>query len=170
MNIVIIGGGASGLTTASNIREFDEDSQIIVFTTQKHVAYSPCAIPYVIGGHIDSFNDIIMHRPEEYMRKNIRILTETTVTEIDKDLSEVVYEDKNGLFLTPIIDLNQTATVNSGEGNYGSKWWDAIYTADIKFTANATGVERYNEILFWKRESPSSAGSLTRVRVIQAAH
>lgn len=96
LNIVIIGGGASGLTTASNIRKFDEDSQIIVFTTQKHVAYSPCAIPYVIGGHIDSFNDIIMHRPEEYMRKNIRILTETTVTEIDKDLSEVVYEDKNG--------------------------------------------------------------------------
>ncbi|MBO7719945.1 MAG: FAD-dependent oxidoreductase [Methanosphaera sp.] len=96
MNIVIIGGGASGLTTASNIRKFDDNSQIIVFTTQKHVAYSPCAIPYVIGGHIDSFNDIIMHRPEEYMRKNIRILTETTVTEIDKDQSEVVYEDKNG--------------------------------------------------------------------------
>ena len=96
LNIVIIGGGASGLTTASNIRKFDDNSQIIVFTTQKHVAYSPCAIPYVIGGHIDSFNDIIMHRPEEYMRKNIRILTETTVTEIDKDQSEVVYEDKNG--------------------------------------------------------------------------
>ena len=96
MNIVIIGGGASGLTTASNIRKFDEESQIIVFTTQKHVAYSPCAIPYVIGGHIDSFDDIIMHRPEEYMRKNIRILTETKVTEINKDLTEVVYEDKNG--------------------------------------------------------------------------
>lgn len=96
LNIVIIGGGASGLTTASNIRKFDDESQIIVFTTQKHVAYSPCAIPYVIGGHIDSFNDIIMHRPEEYMRKNIRILTETTVTEIDKNLSEVLYEDKKG--------------------------------------------------------------------------
>lgn len=96
LNIIIIGGGASGLTTASNIRKFDEESQIIVFTTQKHVAYSPCAIPYVIGGHIDSFDDIIMHRPEEYMRKNIRILTETKVTEINKDLTEVVYEDKNG--------------------------------------------------------------------------
>ncbi len=96
MNIIIIGGGASGLTTASNIRKFDEESQIIVFTTQKHVAYSPCAIPYVIGGHIDSFDDIIMHRPEEYMRKNIRILTETKVTEINKDLTEVIYEDKKG--------------------------------------------------------------------------
>jgi NADH oxidase (H2O2-forming) len=96
LNIIIIGGGASGLTTASNIRKFDEESQIIVFTTQKHVAYSPCAIPYVIGGHIDSFDDIIMHRPEEYMRKNIRILTETKVTEINKDLTEVIYEDKKG--------------------------------------------------------------------------
>lgn len=96
LNIVIIGGGASGLTTASNIRKFDEDSQIIVFTTQKHVAYSPCAIPYVIGGHIDTFDDIIMHRPEEYMRKNIKILTESKVTEINKDLTEVVYEDKKG--------------------------------------------------------------------------
>ena len=85
MNIVIIGGGASGLTTASNIRKYDDESQIIVFTTQKNVAYSPCAIPYVIGGHIDSFDDIIMHKPGEYMRKNIRIMTETTLTSIDKD-------------------------------------------------------------------------------------
>lgn len=96
LNIVIIGAGASGLTAASNIRKYDDESQIIVFTTQKHVAYSPCAIPYVIGGHIDSFNDIIMHRPDEYMRKNIRILTETTVKEINNDITELTYEDKKG--------------------------------------------------------------------------
>ncbi len=96
MNIIIIGAGASGLTAASNIRKYDDESQIIVFTTQKHVAYSPCAIPYVIGGHIDSFDDIIMHKPEEYMRKNIRILTETKVTEINNDITEITYEDKNG--------------------------------------------------------------------------
>ncbi|RAP48232.1 MAG: pyridine nucleotide-disulfide oxidoreductase, partial [Methanosphaera sp. rholeuAM74] len=96
MNIVIIGGGASGLTTASNIRKYDEDSQIMVFTTQKHVAYSPCAIPYVIGGHIEKFEDIIMHRPEEYMLKNIRIYTQSTVTKINKDQKEITYEDRNG--------------------------------------------------------------------------
>ena len=96
MNIVIIGAGASGLTAASNIRKYDDESQIIVFTTQKHVAYSPCAIPYVIGGHIDSFNDIIMHKPEEYLRKNIRILTESKVCEINNDITELTYEDKKG--------------------------------------------------------------------------
>jgi len=96
LNIVIIGAGASGLTAASNIRKYDDESQIIVFTTQKHVAYSPCAIPYVIGGHIDSFNDIIMHKPEEYLRKNIRILTESKVCEINNDITELTYEDKKG--------------------------------------------------------------------------
>lgn len=96
MNIVIIGGGASGLTTASNIRKYDDESQIIVFTTQKNVAYSPCAIPYVIGGHIDSFDEIIMHKPGEYMRKNIRVMTETTVTNIDNDETEITYTTRNG--------------------------------------------------------------------------
>ncbi len=96
MNIVIIGGGASGITTASNIRKYDEESQIIVFTTQKNVSYSPCAIPYVIGGHIDSFDDIIMHKPSDYLKRNIRIMTETTVKEIDKDNTQLLYEDKNG--------------------------------------------------------------------------
>ena len=84
------------MTAASNIRKFDEQSQIIVFTQQKNVAYSPCAIPYVIGGHIESFDDIIMHKPQDYLRKNIRVITETTVTKIDNDLTEVEYEDKNG--------------------------------------------------------------------------
>lgn len=96
MNIVIIGAGASGLTAASNIRKYDEESQIIVFTTQKHVAYSPCAIPYVIGGHIDSFEDIIMHKPTDYLRKNIKIYTETKVLEINNDVTELTYEDKKG--------------------------------------------------------------------------
>ncbi|MCD7782140.1 MAG: FAD-dependent oxidoreductase [Methanosphaera sp.] len=96
MNIVIIGGGASGLTAASNIRKYDEESQIIVFTTQKNVAYSPCAIPYVIGGHIEKFDDIIMHKPGEYLKKNIRIMTETTVKEIDHDNTQLLYETRNG--------------------------------------------------------------------------
>jgi NADH oxidase (H2O2-forming) len=97
LNIVIVGGGAAGLTIASNIRKNDNESQIIVITKEKNVAYSPCAIPYVIGGHIDNFNDIIMHKPEEYMKRNVRILTETEVKSINKEDSEILYEDKQGI-------------------------------------------------------------------------
>ena len=60
MKIAIVGAGAGGLSTASNIRKYDKDAEITVITMEKHIAYSPCAIPYVLGGEVKNFKDIIM--------------------------------------------------------------------------------------------------------------
>ena len=40
MKVVIIGSGAGGLTVASNIRRYSENSDITVVTLEKQVAYS----------------------------------------------------------------------------------------------------------------------------------
>ena len=45
MKVVIVGGGAGGMSTASNIRRLDKDAEITVITRDENVAYSPCAIP-----------------------------------------------------------------------------------------------------------------------------
>jgi NADH oxidase (H2O2-forming) len=66
MRIVIIGAGAAGLTLASNIRKNNDKTEIIIFTKSDEIAYSPCAIPYVLSGKIESFDDIIMRTPEDY--------------------------------------------------------------------------------------------------------
>jgi Uncharacterized NAD(FAD)-dependent dehydrogenases len=50
MKIIIIGGGAGGLSTASNIRKLDKKAKITVITRDENIAYSPCAIPYVLSG------------------------------------------------------------------------------------------------------------------------
>ena len=50
MKVVIVGGGAGGMSTASNIRKLDKDIEITVITRDNKVAYSPCAIPYVLSG------------------------------------------------------------------------------------------------------------------------
>ena len=71
MKVVIVGGGAGGISTASNIRKLDENIEITVITRDNKVAYSPCAIPYVLSGDIESFDDIIMRTPEDYKNKNI---------------------------------------------------------------------------------------------------
>ena len=63
MKVVIVGGGAGGMSTASNIRRLDKDAEITVITRDENVAYSPCAIPYVLSGKISSFDDIIMKTP-----------------------------------------------------------------------------------------------------------
>ncbi len=83
MRIVIVGAGAAGLSLASHIRENNENYEIIVFTKSENIAYSPCAIPLVLGGKITSFDDIIMHDLTYYIDKNIQIHLSTTVTDID---------------------------------------------------------------------------------------
>ncbi|AXI25132.1 pyridine nucleotide-disulfide oxidoreductase [Methanofervidicoccus sp. A16] len=96
MRTVVIGSGAGGLTTASTIRRYNKDMEIVVITKEKYVAYSPCAIPYVIAGEIPSFQDIVMHTPEDYRKnKNIEIITESTVVDIDSENKNVIYYDKD---------------------------------------------------------------------------
>jgi NADH oxidase (H2O2-forming) len=84
--IVVIGSGAAGLTAASTIRELDGKAEIDVFTEDEHIAYSPCAVIYVIEGKIKSFDEIIMHDADFYKEKRkINIHRQTKVTSVDLD-------------------------------------------------------------------------------------
>ena len=91
MNIVIIGGGAGGLTTASNIRKYDKNAEITVITMDKDIAYSPCAIPYVLCGEVECFDDIIMHQPEDYLERDINIITRAEVFKVDSEKNKIKY-------------------------------------------------------------------------------
>ncbi len=95
MKVVIIGSGAGGLTVASNIRKYSDKAEITVITRENQVAYSQCAIPYVIGGDIESFDEIVMHTPEYYKKHGIDILTYSDVFEIVSSGKFVRYRSKN---------------------------------------------------------------------------
>ena len=92
MRVVIVGAGAAGLTLASNIRDNDKETEIVIFTKSEDIAYSPCAIPLVLGGCIESFDDIIMHDADYYMDKDIQIHLSTTVTHVDSANKTITYE------------------------------------------------------------------------------
>ena len=91
MKIAIVGAGAGGLSTASNIRKYNKDAEITVITMGKHIAYSPCAIPYVLGGEVENFKDIIMHEAEDYLEKNIKIITQAEVFDISSSENKIKY-------------------------------------------------------------------------------
>ena len=95
MKVVIVGGGAGGISTASNIREIDKNCEITVLTRDNNVAYSPCAIPYVLSGKINSFEDIIMRTPEDYKAKGIDVITGVEVTSVNNDEKSVTYENNS---------------------------------------------------------------------------
>ena len=92
MRVVIVGAGAAGLTLASNIRKNDKETEIIIFTKNDEISYSPCAIPLVFGGCIESFDDIIMHDAVYYLDKKIQIHLSTTVTSVDSVNKSVTYK------------------------------------------------------------------------------
>jgi NADH oxidase (H2O2-forming) len=87
--IVVIGGGAAGMTAASAARERGGDD-ITLITEDEHVAYSPCAIPFVLEGKIKDFNSIVMHTPEFYGReRGIKVLVKTTVDRVDLERKRI---------------------------------------------------------------------------------
>jgi NADH oxidase (H2O2-forming) len=95
VKVVIIGSGAGGLTVASNIRKYSEKAEITVVTLESRVAYSQCAIPYVIGGEIASFKEIVMHTPEYYGELGIKIITDSEVFEVVSSENYVRYRPKD---------------------------------------------------------------------------
>ena len=110
MKVVIVGGGAGGISTASNIRKLDEDIEITVLTRDNKVAYSPCAIPYVLAGVIETFDDIVMRTPEDYKNKNIDVIVEVEVTAVDSSKKTVTYQKKDGEEVTMDYDKLVLAT------------------------------------------------------------
>jgi NADH oxidase (H2O2-forming) len=88
--IIVVGSGAAGMTAASAAREQSSEAEIILFTMDEFVAYSPCAIPFVIEGWIEDFDSLVMHDPQYYQRnRNIEVRTKVKVTSVDMEKKTV---------------------------------------------------------------------------------
>jgi NADH oxidase (H2O2-forming) len=94
--IVIIGAHAAGVDAASAARKTDRTAEITLITKQKKAGYSPCAIPFVLGGHIPSFDDLIVFPQAYYRMMKLNLKLETNVTNIDTKAKTVEIQDKTG--------------------------------------------------------------------------
>lgn len=94
--IIIIGAHAAGLDAASAARKTDRTAEITLITKEKKTAYSRCGLPFVLGGHIPSFEDLVVFPERFYKMMNLNLRTETTVTNIDAKAKTVEIQDKSG--------------------------------------------------------------------------
>ena len=164
MHIVIVGAGAAGLTLASNLRNYDEETEIIIFTESEDIAYSPCAIPLVLGGNIESFDDIIMHDANHYLDKNIQIHLSTSVTHVNSSKKTITFEKDSNTeeiaydklviatgseIIAPDFDIDDMSNVFSLSNiNDGRIIQDALKDKkDIAFISNySVGIESAYEL------------------------
>jgi NADH oxidase (H2O2-forming) len=94
--IIIIGAHAAGVDAASAARKTDRTAEIALITEEKHAGYSRCGLPFVIGGHIPSFNELIVFPPSYFQMMKLNLKTETKVTKIDTNKKVILTTDKTG--------------------------------------------------------------------------
>jgi NADPH-dependent 2,4-dienoyl-CoA reductase/sulfur reductase-like enzyme/rhodanese-related sulfurtransferase len=94
--IVVIGGGACGLKSASRARRRDEDADITVIERGEYPSLGRCGLPYYIEGFVHEITNLQETlsgeiRNEEYFWKvkRIKVLTKTTAEEIDRNRKTV---------------------------------------------------------------------------------
>lgn len=83
LRIIVIGGGAGGISAASTARAVAPEASVTLFTEYEDVAYSPCGIPFVHGREIPDFKNLFLQTSEHYAEIGIDLRLQTTVTGID---------------------------------------------------------------------------------------
>ncbi len=108
--IVIIGAHAAGVDAASAARKTDRQAEITIITEEQHPGYSRCGLPFVIGGQIPSFRDLIVFAPTYFQMMKINLKNETKVTAIDTTKKTVETTGKDGKTETVSYDSLIIAT------------------------------------------------------------
>ena len=82
--LVVIGGGAAGMSAASAARRTAPDLDVIVCEAGNFAAYGMCGIPYFLGGTVEHAESLLAYPPEEFREKRgIDLRLRTRVSRID---------------------------------------------------------------------------------------
>jgi NADH oxidase (H2O2-forming) len=108
--IVIVGANAAGVDAASAARKKDRTSEISLITQEKMAGYSRCGLPFVIGGQIPKFSDLVVYPPAYFQMLKLTLKTETKVTAINTQDKTVTYTTKEGATETAPYDSLIIAT------------------------------------------------------------
>jgi len=93
--IIIIGANASGVEAASAARKKDRTAEITLFDKEKTAGYSRCGLPFVIGGQITSFKDLIVYSPAYFQMLKLNLRLETEVTAINTKEKTITIKTNN---------------------------------------------------------------------------
>lgn len=111
-DVVILGGGATGMATATHVKRC-VDLSVIVISKDSHVSYSECGIPFKLAGRIQDFDDLIVREPDFFDKMGIDILLETEAREIDVSGKIIKLENRKIAFDRLVIATGGTHRIPS---------------------------------------------------------
>lgn len=87
--IVVVGADAAGMSAAHQALRTAEVTgrriEVIALEQTADTSYSACGIPYLVGGQVDSADQLIARSADEHRRLGVDLRMGTTVTGIDRD-------------------------------------------------------------------------------------
>lgn len=88
--LVVIGGGAAGMSAASTARRVAPDLDVVVCEAGGFAAYGTCGIPYYLGGVVPAAEDLLAYPPREFRdQRGIDLRLHTWVSAIDPAAHQV---------------------------------------------------------------------------------
>ncbi len=94
--IVIVGANAAGAEAAVAARKTDREAEIILVNKEDTRTYSRCGLPFVLGGQIPSFENLIVYPPSFYRMMKFDLRLGTTAVDLNTEAKTVELVDKEG--------------------------------------------------------------------------
>ncbi len=112
MKYLVIGGVATGASTAARLRRLNEDAEIIIFEKGPYVSFSNCGLPYRFSNTIDNTDKLVLMSPEKLNQQynlDVRVMSEVmtinpenkTVEVKNHNTDEVYIESYDKLVVSP---------------------------------------------------------------------
>ena len=92
-NLVIIGGGAGGASTAAEAKRNDPSLKVTILEKGKFVSFASCPTPYYIADEIKSENKLIARTPEKFRQTGIDVQLNTEVLSVNYERKTVELND-----------------------------------------------------------------------------
>jgi len=88
--IVIVGGGAGGMTTATQVKKRMPDAEVVVFEKTQYVSWAGCPTPYYIANELPQKS--VLHQTAEYFtnERGISTYINHSVERIDFEKNEII--------------------------------------------------------------------------------
>jgi len=95
--LLVIGGGAAGMSAASAARRVAPRSSVVVCEAGGFAAYGMCGIPYFLGGVVARPEDLLAYPPSEFRdQRGIDLRLHTRVSAIDPAAHQVRITGEGG--------------------------------------------------------------------------
>jgi NADPH-dependent 2,4-dienoyl-CoA reductase/sulfur reductase-like enzyme len=102
--LVVIGGGAAGMSAASAARRVDPGLDVVVCEAGGFAAYGMCGIPYYLGGTVPEPENLLAYPPSTFREKRgIDLRLHTRVSGIDPAARRVRLAAGNGAAQAPPV-------------------------------------------------------------------